>query len=226
MTDWYIHRPGNTIIRELPDIFLGDDDYIPTNRCHRILGIYHNLPEDKWLREQIESWLNGGYSAYIPLCIAEYVRSFPFKWFSTLTTAEIDPDDDILVIDPDYTLPQLDTITFHYYAKYFGTSGYSRYIHKVPNECASYSGQTLNDFINYIEKSNETIGITGNSFYTGDKLVYLFDGITIRDFAKFYFTTHLPKEDIFRVFKEDTELYKVDYMKIEEEVEKILSKHD
>ena len=227
MNDWYMHRPGDTLIRELPDIFLGDDDdFIPTNKRHMIHGIYYNLPEDKWLREQITAWLDGGYSSYIPFCIAEHIRSFPFKWFSSLTTAKIDPDDDILVIDPDYTLSQLNKITFHYYAQYFGTSGYSRYIHKVPNEYASHSGQTLDDFINYIEKSGEAIGITGNSFCTSDKLVYLFDGITIRDFAKFYFTTQLPKEDIFRVLKEDTELYKIDYMKIEEEVEKILSKHD
>lgn len=228
MNDWYIHRPGDTIIRELPDIFLGDDDdYIPTNRRHMIRGIYYNLPEDKWLREQIEMWLNGGCSStYIPLCIAEYIRSFPFKWFSILTTAKVDPDDDILIIDPDYTLPQLNTITFHFYAKYFETAGYGRYLHKAPNEYATYPGQTLNDFINDIEKNDETIGISGNNFYIGDKLVYLFDGITLRDFAKFYFTTRLPKEDIFRVFKEDTELYKIDYMKIEEEVEKILSKHD
>lgn len=195
----------------------------------KVKPVLYNLPDDEYTRSDLYILEEGRYS-YIPLSVRCFLRSLPLKWLSQITSKYSESYEDILVIN-DCNLPDsIKQYVKSYYVKFYEYSDetrnkFSSVIHpNIKKDCREYS---LSDYLEALDKQNENDFCVGSyiNYWNTDVWYHIFDGIKLSDFYQIYFKSGLSKEVILR-YLEDTEfIYSIDNQVVQEEVERILSKH-
>ncbi len=189
----------------------------------KVIPVLYNLPDDKYTRECIYAFEEDKYN-YIPLSVRRFLRSLPLKWLSQVTSKYSENSEDILVIN-DCNLPDF---IKSYIKSYYVSSDKNKWSTVIFSNIKYDSTEgSLSDYIKALDKQHDKHFYVESypSYYFDDKWVRIFDGITLGDFYKIYFKSGLSKEIILRYLSDTEFIYSVDDQVIEEEVERILSKH-
>lgn len=195
----------------------------------KVEPVLYNLPDDHHVCNDIYSFEDNKYSN-IPPSVKRFLRSLPLKWLSQITSKYSEYSEDILIIDNCNLPDSIKQYIKSYHVKFYKYSDETRnkFLSAIhPNIEKDSREGSLSDYLKALDKQNENRFYIGSSVnhYCDDIWYHIFDGITLSDFYKIYFKSGLSKEVILRYLSDTEFIYSVDNQMIEEEVERILSKH-
>ena len=218
---------ANSLYFGFDNQFCDDDDdlFIDKGIIRTTPKKLYNLPDDKYLVENIQEYANG--NSWMRKNVYSFFKKMPFKWLSNISPLLQNYEYDVIIVDlntlPDFIKPYV----FNFYGLHYGQCGFSKYIY--PSDCnvePLSSNLTFDDFLQYFQKEEKTFARSeSQTHYSSGERVHLFAGIPVEKFFELYFTSGKSHDEIIRFLKNDDHTYDVDLKLIEKEVEKILSKH-